>query len=185
MPLTGSGQISIGDIAGEFGGSAPHALSEYYDKGNAPSSGEIQVAADFYGTSDAQFMVATGGTISTSGDYKYHKFTGNGTFTVTSAGNAAGSNSVEYVVVAGGGGGGGRLGGGAGAGGLAYHTGKTITATGYSISIGGGGGPRNYGGGQSAGSAGSNSSFHSSTANGGGGGKSYTDAPYSLSLIHI
>ena len=51
MALTGSGQISLGDIAGEFGGDAPHALSEYYDKGNAPSSGEIQLAADFYGTS--------------------------------------------------------------------------------------------------------------------------------------
>jgi hypothetical protein len=52
MALTGSGQISIGDIAGEFGGSEPHALSEYHDKGNAPASGEIQVAADFYGTSN-------------------------------------------------------------------------------------------------------------------------------------
>jgi hypothetical protein len=52
MPLTGSGQISLSDIAEEFEGSAPHALSEYYNKGNAPSSGEIQLAADFYGTSN-------------------------------------------------------------------------------------------------------------------------------------
>jgi hypothetical protein len=52
MALTGSGQISLGDIAGEFGGSAPHALSEYHDTGNAPASGEIQLAADFYGTSN-------------------------------------------------------------------------------------------------------------------------------------
>ena len=34
----GTGQLSLGDIAGEFGGSAPHALSEYYYKGNAHSS---------------------------------------------------------------------------------------------------------------------------------------------------
>ena len=61
MALTGSGQISIGDIAGEFGGSAPHALSEYYDKGNAPASGEIQVAADFYGTANAQTLTYSGG----------------------------------------------------------------------------------------------------------------------------
>lgn len=48
----GTGQLSLGDIAGEYGGSAPHALSEYYNKGNAPSSGEIQIGADFHGTSN-------------------------------------------------------------------------------------------------------------------------------------
>lgn len=48
----GTGQLSLGDIAGEYGGSAPHALSEYYDKGNAPGSGEIQIHADFQGTSN-------------------------------------------------------------------------------------------------------------------------------------
>ena len=48
----GTGQLSLGDIAGEYGGSAPHALSEYYDKGNAPGSGEIQVHADFNGTAN-------------------------------------------------------------------------------------------------------------------------------------
>tara|TARA_Y100000004_G_C8952438_1_gene429211 strand:+ start:197 stop:790 length:594 start_codon:yes stop_codon:yes gene_type:complete len=51
MALPSSGQISLNDIATEFGGSAPHALSEYYGDGNAPASGEIQIAADFYGTS--------------------------------------------------------------------------------------------------------------------------------------
>ena len=53
MALQSSGQISLSQIAAEFGGSAPHALSEYYGDGNAPSSGEIQLAADFYGTSAA------------------------------------------------------------------------------------------------------------------------------------
>ena len=48
----GTGQLSLGDIAGEYGGSAPHALSEYYSKGNAPSSGEIQIHADFNGTAN-------------------------------------------------------------------------------------------------------------------------------------
>jgi hypothetical protein len=52
MALQSSGQISLSQIAAEFGGSAPHALSEYYGKGNAPASGEIQLAADFYGTSN-------------------------------------------------------------------------------------------------------------------------------------
>lgn len=52
MALTGSGQIKLSDIAAEYGGSVPHSLSEYHDKGNAPASGEIQLAADFYGTSN-------------------------------------------------------------------------------------------------------------------------------------
>jgi hypothetical protein len=51
MALPSSGQISLSDIQTEFGGSNPIALSEYYSKGNAPASGEIQLAADFYGTS--------------------------------------------------------------------------------------------------------------------------------------
>ena len=46
-------------------------------------------------------------TLTTSGNYKIATFTGPGTFTVCSVGNAAGSNSVDYLVVAGGGGGGG------------------------------------------------------------------------------
>ena len=34
MPIPGSGQVSVGAIATEFGGDAPHQLSEYYGKGN-------------------------------------------------------------------------------------------------------------------------------------------------------
>ena len=48
----GTGQVSLGDIQTEYGGSNPIAISEYYDKGNAPSSGEIQIHADFQGTSN-------------------------------------------------------------------------------------------------------------------------------------
>ena len=55
---------------------------------------------------------ATGGTITTDGNYTVHTFTSSGTFTVTS-----GSGNVEYLVVGGGGGGGtGSAGGGGGAG---------------------------------------------------------------------
>lgn len=52
MALQSSGQIKLSEIQTEFGGSNPIALSEYYSKGNAPASGEIQLAADFYGTSN-------------------------------------------------------------------------------------------------------------------------------------
>ena len=69
-------------------------------------------------TSDIQgasFITATGGTITTvCTNYKVHTFTGPGTFCVSAIGNAAGSNTVSYVVVAGGGGGGGTMNGSAG-----------------------------------------------------------------------
>ena len=48
MALQGSGQISLGDIATEFGGTAPHQMSEYYGSGGAPGSGELRIS-DFYG----------------------------------------------------------------------------------------------------------------------------------------
>ena len=69
------------------------------------------------------YVVATGGTITTSGDYKIHTFTGPGTFCVSSAGTPSGYNKLDYLVVAGGGGAGGNNfhiqgGGGGGAGGF-------------------------------------------------------------------
>jgi len=56
------------------------------------------------------FVTATGGTITTSGDFKIHTFTGPGTFCVSCAGNEAGSYQFDYTVVAGGGSGGGAQG---------------------------------------------------------------------------
>ena len=50
MALQTSGAISLNDIAGEFGGSTPHSLSEYYGAGGAPASGTISLL-DFYGLS--------------------------------------------------------------------------------------------------------------------------------------
>jgi hypothetical protein len=64
------------------------------------------------------FIVATGGTESTSGDDKIHTFTGPGTFTITSASSTASYNKVGYLVVAGGGGGGANDGGGGAGGGF-------------------------------------------------------------------
>ena len=139
----------------------------------------------------ASFVVATGGTPCSGAiactDYKVHTFTGPGTFTVTSAGNPAGSTTVDYLVVAGGAGGAGATdngSGGGGAGGLrasqstysgppsAIACGVAVSASpgAYAVVVGGGGGggptspPRD-------GSAGSTSSaFCISSAGGGGGG---------------
>ena len=56
--------------------------------------------------SQAAYVTASGGTETTSGDFKIHTFNSSGTFTVSSAGNAQGSNTVDFLVVAGGGSGG-------------------------------------------------------------------------------
>ena len=55
-----------------------------------------------WGTQTIAYVAATGGTETTSGDYKIHTFTSSGTFTVSDAGGASGSNSVDYLVIAGG-----------------------------------------------------------------------------------
>ena len=129
------------------------------------------------------FIVATGGCIATSGDYKIHTFTGPGTFTVCSVGNPLGSTTVDYAVVAGGGGGGwgGGNGGGGGAGGYRQNfpspaiAGLPVTVQGYPISVGGGGaggtGPT------APGSSGIDSTFSTITSAGGGGGGSDDNHP--------
>src|SRR6056300_794346 len=100
----------------------------------------------------ANFTEATGGTITTSGDFKIHTFTGDGCFVVTQLGNSpvvptGGPSNVDYLVVAGGGGGGSRHAGGGGAGG--YRTtfpspgcnagAFPISQTTYPVTVGGGG----------------------------------------------
>jgi hypothetical protein len=141
-------------------------------------------------TNAARFVVATGGTITTSGNFKIHSFTGPGTFTVTCAGNPEGSTAVDYLVIAGGGGGGGSTssGGagsasGAGAGGSRTtfpspncNAGSfPISVQAYPITVGAGGaaGPGsaspNIPG--NNGSNGANSVFSTITAAGGGGGR--------------
>jgi hypothetical protein len=126
-----------------------------------------------------QYVAATGGCISTCGDYKIHRFTGPGTFTVTNTGT--GSSSVDYLVVGGGGAGanGGRASGG-GAGGfreskatgapwtaspLASSTSIPVSTTAYPITVGAGGGASSP-----AGGSGTSSTFSTITSAGGGGG---------------
>ena len=142
-------------------------------------------------TNTQKFITATGGTITTSGDFKIHKFTGPGTFEVTCGGNAGGSNTVDYLVVAAGGGGswgGSGAGGGGGGGGFRASSGTAsgsytagpgpltspvsalpVSVQAYPITVGGGGpgGPSSPPG--NAG-AGNNSIFSTVTATGGGFG---------------
>ena len=138
-----------------------------------------------------KFTVATGGnTVTTCGNFKIHTFTSPGTFCVSSAGNAAGSNVVDYLVVAGGASGGhrqpGNGNGGGGAGGFRYSaetytspscapghplrspTGLPVSVQGYPITVGAGGAA--VGPSITQGNDGSNSIFSSITSTGGGGG---------------
>ena len=65
------------------------------------------------------YMEATGGSISTSGDYKIHTFNSGGSFVVNALGADATYGKAVYAVFVGGGGGGGAThGGGGGAGGM-------------------------------------------------------------------
>ena len=69
MALPTSGIISINNIVGEFGGSTPHSISEYYRNGslvgsnntNVPTSGQISLT-DFYGGT-AAVDITSGTTI--------------------------------------------------------------------------------------------------------------------------
>jgi hypothetical protein len=137
----------------------------------------------------AQYVTATGGTITCSGDYRIHTFTGPGTFCVSCAGNPVGSTTVDYLVVAGGGGAARDRGGGGGAGGFRESPGTasgsyTVSPLGvspavalpvsvqpYTVTVGGGGTggptipPTGCGG---RGTNGSDSVFSTITATGGG-----------------
>ena len=123
----------------------------------------------------------SGGTITTSGNYRIHTFTSSGTFT-----NPISNLSVEYLVIAGGGSGGAGgssvAGGGGGAGGYrtnvsgensgggnSAESSMTLSATSYTVTVGAGASrPANNS--DSGGSRGSNSTFNGITSTGGGGG---------------
>ena len=141
----------------------------------------VTSAAPDPGVAPNPYVVATGGTITTDGDYKVHTFNDDGDFIVTNAGGASGSNTVDYLVVAGGGGGG-NYKGGAGAGGYRFSYpnpatgGLPVSATPYPISVGGGGGgaaPGPY----VRGVSGSSAIFSTITSAGGGGGGTYAPGP--------
>jgi len=136
----------------------------------------------------AGYVEASGGTETTSGDYKIHTFTGPGTFTVSNAGNAAGSTKLDYMVVAGGGGGGNWASGGGGGGGFREsvpspaawtaspiaNPGGALTASvqDYPIQVGGAGAGSGGPGAQN-GVKGGNSIFSTITSAGGGYGAGY------------
>ena len=137
------------------------------------------------------FISATGGTITESGDFRIHTFTGDGCFVVTSLATQSPApiyNIVSYVVAAAGGGSGGTINnihtaGGGGGGGfregknapvdsytaspLNAPAGLTVSAATYPITVGGGGAGGDP---TTRGSSGGQSIFSTITSAGGGGG---------------
>lgn len=128
-----------------------------------------------------QPTIATGGTVTTSGDYKTHTFTSSSTFNVTQVGT---DNSVTVDIVGGGGAGAGssryrsNYGGSGGSGGRRIGVSQTVSATNYPVTVGAGGlgsvsrcgianvvDQRNWNG-----PSGGSSTFNGLTSTGGGGG---------------
>ncbi len=111
----------------------------------------------------------SGGSITTSGNYRIHTFNSSANFTNTKAGLA-----TEYLIVSGGGGGGANGGsngnGGGGGGGLRAGSTTLSSVQNYAVVVGAGGASTS---GQSGQANGSNSSFNSIVTLGGGCGQSY------------
>ena len=157
------------------------------------TQGWLPVNDNFDPVADQKFVTATGGTVTNCGNFKIHTFTGPGTFCVSCAGNAAGSNTVDYLVVGAGGGGGNRYAGGGGGGGYRESSGAasgcyarsslgacvsalSVTATGFPITVGGGGtgAATNPGPATQTGVPGNTAVFSTITSTGGGGGGGHT-----------
>jgi hypothetical protein len=119
-----------------------------------------------------EFIVASGGTETECGNFKIHTFTGPGTFCVSAVGNAAGSNTIDFISVGGGGGGGNDNGGGGGGSGVVKGACSPVSIQAYPIAIGAGGnGAAGGGPNTSPGARGNNSTFFSITVKAGGGGR--------------
>jgi len=128
------------------------------------------------------YITATGGTVTTSGDFKIHTFTGDGCFVVSQTGSNGGPSNVDYLIVAGGGGGGHAGGGGAGG----YRTTfpspgcnagiVPITTTTYPITVGAGGAGRVYNSSNPTPGSPSTGVGYTSTGGGAGGSSAVTTA---------
>ena len=104
--LPGPGQpISILQIAEEYGGAAPHSLSEYRGKGNSSATGPVSFS-DFAGTSTAISVYAP----SVSKQQASGPYSGSSTASVT---GGDGTHSITWTRISG----------------AAVHTGSTTSAT--------------------------------------------------------
>ena len=125
MTIVSSGAISINSLVSEYGGSAPHSLSEYYrggglvanhsNNGNVPTSGTISLS-NFYGqnnTSPSNFTCAgtlgtfypsinkynatRNGATGTSGNFSSHVPYPQGTITDATFTNSSGNTTYTLI----------------------------------------------------------------------------------------
>ena len=129
------------------------------------SSGVMKVYSGTAWDQMSNKFTASGGTITVSGAYKVHTFTSSGSFTVDSTG------IVDVLIVGGGASGGGRHGGGGGGGGVMHITAASLNSGSYTVVIGAGG--AGVTGTGVRGISGSNTTFITETALGGGAGGTY------------
>lgn len=175
----------------------------WFNTSASPVSGIVEKAMAVWNGTEWQqmsntpekFTIATGGTITTDGDYKIHTFTSSGTFSITQIGDNY--NTFEYLVIAGGGGGGcdsfgtgDRAGGGGGAGGYrcafgvessgggsSTETPLSLSVGGHTVTVGAGGAGASNASQHLTGASGTNSTLYTITSTGGGGGGSHLANP--------
>lgn len=119
MGLPTVGALSLNAIHVEAGGTSGTlcSINDADIRGliGKPAS-QTMAFSEWYGASADSPIVATGGTITTSGNTKFHTFTSGGNFVVTAVAQGTFSNTVSVFVLGGGGRGGNNAGGGGGGG---------------------------------------------------------------------
>ena len=150
-------------------------VDDFQDTSGVNASSSTNEARDssgkYYKGETSTTPTASGGTITTDGDYKIHTFTADANYINDTP------QTVDYLLVAGGAGGGGTHtsilngAGGGGAGGFRYLTSNSMAAGTFAVVIGQGGaaGPATS---DTQGSDGTATTFNSVSAAGGGGGGS-------------
>lgn len=132
----------------------------------SPTSNRMVIGS--YWATGSQPMVASGGVVTTYGNYRVHTFTGLDTFNITSIGNLGAT--LDVLIVGGGGAGGSAIGGGGGGGGVVYLPGVTPTVGSYPIVVGSGGTAAAAAQNVTSGSGGPSTAFGATGAGGGGSG---------------
>ena len=187
LTISPNGSQKIGGVADDAKLSVDGQAATFVYVDDTKGWINVQNAEDTF-TGSPPFITATGGTETTSGDFKIHTFTGPGTFAVSNVASICGPtrNLVSYLVLAGGGGSGDA---GAGAGGYrevvspnSPYSGSpldgyptpgnriTVTAQNYPITVGSGGSAAPTSSTSTRAGDGSNSVFSTITSAGGGYG---------------
>jgi hypothetical protein len=158
----------------------PGSPAEGYSRVNTDTKYvEVYINGAWFSAMYVGYTVATGGTVTTSGDYKIHTFTSSSAFTV----NSAPIGATAEVLMVGGGGAGGSYCGGGGGGEVIYSTSVNLISNAYSIVIGAGASPSSTGSSDIQTSGSPTTAFGETAKPGGGGLGSDYNGPRTLTSI--